>query len=98
MTDLSAFARSVLDNQERLGLKRSLNTVPHRVLNLGSNNYLGLSRHPDVIKAAARSLKRCGTGATGSRLTSGTSPEHVKLEAELAEWKGAEAALLFSSG
>lgn len=69
-----------------------------RLLNLGSNNYLGLTEHPSVREAAREAVTRWGTGSSGSRLTSGTLALHRELERELARLKGAEAALLFPTG
>jgi len=65
---------------------------------LGSNNYLGLT-DDDRVKAGARdALDRYGTGLTGSRLLNGTTPLHLALEAEIAEWMQTEDALVFSTG
>lgn len=69
-----------------------------RLLNLGSNNYLGLTGHPRAREAAAEAVARWGTGSSGSRLTSGALVLHEELERELARLKGAEAALLFPTG
>ena len=68
------------------------------VVNLGSNNYLGLSTHERVIAAAASATYAYGTGASGSRLITGNSVLYTKLETTLAEIKNTEAALVFSSG
>lgn len=65
---------------------------------LGSNNYLGLTADPRVKEASARALEQYGTGVTGSRLLNGTTPLHVELERELAEWMGTEATMVFSTG
>src|SRR3954453_7564033 len=65
---------------------------------LGSNNYLGLTRDPRVIKGARDALDTYGTALTGSRLLNGTLPMHVELERELAEWMGTEDALVFTTG
>jgi 8-amino-7-oxononanoate synthase len=67
-------------------------------INFGSNNYLSLSYHPKVIEAAQEATRRYGTGVTGSRLLNGTLDLHRTLEAELAEFYGREAALVFSTG
>ncbi|GAA1482943.1 8-amino-7-oxononanoate synthase [Gordonia sinesedis] len=69
-----------------------------RLLNLASNDYLGLSTHPTVRAGAHDAIERWGTGATASRLVAGTTRLHVDLEAELAEFLGFPAALTFSSG
>jgi len=65
---------------------------------LGSNNYLGLTSHPEVKEAAAMALALCGTGCAGSRLLNGTLDLHVQLEHKLADFMGREAALVFSTG
>jgi len=65
---------------------------------LGSNNYLGLTNHPEVKEAAAMALALYGTGCAGSRLLNGTLDVHVQLEDRLAEFMGREAALTFSTG
>ncbi|MEB3199507.1 MAG: aminotransferase class I/II-fold pyridoxal phosphate-dependent enzyme [Synechococcaceae cyanobacterium] len=68
------------------------------LLDLASNDYLGLSRQPEVLAAAAAELQASGLGAGASRLVSGTRPVHQRLEQELAGWLGRERALLFPSG
>jgi 8-amino-7-oxononanoate synthase len=68
------------------------------LINFGSNNYLSLSYHPKVIEAAVRATERFGTGVTGSRLLNGTLTLHKELEAELADFYGKEAALVFATG
>jgi 8-amino-7-oxononanoate synthase len=68
------------------------------VVTFASNDYLGLTHHPAVVAAAHDALDRWGAGAGASRLVVGSRPLHAELEAELAAWKGAEAALLFPTG
>jgi len=68
------------------------------VLLMASNNYLGLATHPDVIRAAVTATQRYGTGAGASRLVCGTLPPHMELESALAQFKGTESALTFTSG
>jgi 8-amino-7-oxononanoate synthase len=68
------------------------------LINLGSNNYLGLTEHPGVTAAAARALAEYGTGSAGSRLLTGTTPLHIEMEQTLAAFKGVEAAVTFSAG
>jgi 8-amino-7-oxononanoate synthase len=69
-----------------------------QVVMLGSNNYLGLTAHPRVRRAAVDAISRYGTGLTGSRLLNGTLPLHRELEEELADWVGLEAGLVFTTG
>lgn len=79
-------------------LRRHLRQLPHRVLDLASNDYLGLSRDERVVLAAIEAARTFGTGARASRLVSGNLAVHLQLESELARFKGCESALLFSSG
>jgi 8-amino-7-oxononanoate synthase len=67
-------------------------------ITLGSNNYLGLTGDPRVKNAAREALEAYGTGLTGSRFMNGTTPLHLELERDLAEWMGTEEALVFTTG
>ena len=67
-------------------------------IDLSSNDYLGLSNHPKLIKAAKKALETYGTGSGGSRLLSGDLEICHQLEKKIAEFKGKEAALVFNSG
>jgi 8-amino-7-oxononanoate synthase len=69
-----------------------------RTLMFGSNNYLGLTLHPDVVAAAQRAAAEYGTGTTGSRTANGTFAIHEALERQLADWFGKRHALIFSTG
>ncbi|MDA2807834.1 8-amino-7-oxononanoate synthase [Nocardiopsis suaedae] len=82
------------------GLTRVLRPRPHDedVLDLASNDYLGLARDARVTGAAAQAARRWGAGATGSRLVTGDTLLHRALEEELADFYGTESALVFSSG
>ena len=70
----------------------------HRKIMVGSNNYLGLTHHPQVIAAAEKALRDYGSGCTGSRFLNGTLELHERLEAELAAFLNKESALVFSTG
>jgi len=76
----------------------SLDGKRHKVINMTSYNYLGLSTHPEVIQAAKDALDIYGMGASGAPLLSGTFDLHVKFARKLAEFKQKEDCLLFSSG
>ena len=79
------------------GLQRS--AAPRRDgLDLAGNDYLGLSRHPEVVAAAVAAAQRHGAGSTGSRLVTGTTPLHLELEHGLAAHVGCDSALVLSSG
>jgi 8-amino-7-oxononanoate synthase len=65
---------------------------------LGSNNYLGLTTDERVKQAARDALEAYGTGVTGSRLLNGTTPLHIELERELAEWMGTEDVIVYTTG
>jgi len=93
-----------LDEQAGLrrdaGLVRTLRPRPadSPLLDLASNDYLGLARHPEVTRSGADACLRWGAGATGSRLVSGSTELHAELERELAAFCGFEAALVLASG
>ncbi len=70
----------------------------HDTIMIGSNNYLGLTSHPEVIKAGVEALEKYGSGCSGSRFLNGTLDIHVKLEEELAEFLHKEAVVTFSTG
>lgn len=86
--------------RERAGLVRTLRprTAESELLDLASNDYLGLTRRPEITGAAAEAARRWGAGATGSRLVTGSTALHAELERELAAFCGFEAALVLSSG
>ena len=69
-----------------------------RVLMFGSNNYLGLTKHPKVREAAVAAIERFGTSMTGSRLVNGSMKLHEELEAKFAAFMGKESALVFTTG
>lgn len=84
-----------------LGLRRRLPAprgASEDLLDLGSNDYLGLSRHPRVVEAASAALRTWGVGAGASRLLRGNTPPHIDLETALARLKSTSAALVYSSG
>lgn len=91
------------------GLYRRLSTIesaqmPRIIKNgrelvlLCSNNYLGLSTHPEVKKAAIEAVESYGTGAGGARLASGNTELYERLEEKIAQFKGTESAVVFSTG
>jgi 8-amino-7-oxononanoate synthase len=102
------FLADELEGRSEAGLLRSLRPFERqgawvvsaegrRLLNLSSNDYLGLAGHPAVTEAAAHAARR-GAGATASRLIVGTDPFCSALEEKLADFQGAEEALVFGSG
>ena len=95
-----AWLDEVEQQRREAGLRRSLRPRPAVAteLDLASNDYLGLSQHPDVIEGGVEALRTWGAGATGSRLVTGDTELHQEFESELAEFVGAAAGLLFSSG
>ena len=99
----------VLSDLRSRSLLREIRTLEHvdgsnvtvngrRLINFASNDYLGLSQHPALKTAAQEAIEEFGVGAGASRLISGSQTLHVRLEQELATFKGTESALLFSSG
>jgi len=78
--------------------RRRLGGLDPQLLDLASNDYLGLSGHPAVVAAAQAAAAREGVGSGASRLVCGSRPVHAELEQSLAEWLGRERVLLFPSG
>src|SRR5947209_5735541 len=98
----------ILEGLRRAGLYRETRVIEspqgptvvldgREVLHLCSNDYLGLAANPAVRAAAAEAAQRWGAGAGASRLVSGNLAIHAELEHELAEFKQAEACVLFGS-
>jgi 8-amino-7-oxononanoate synthase len=100
MSDPLDRLRATLAGREAAGLRRQLRprAADDATLDLAGNDYLGLTHDPRVIAAAAQAAARWGAGSTGSRLVTGTTELHASLEAVLATFTGADAALVFSSG
>ncbi|MFI0355480.1 8-amino-7-oxononanoate synthase [Actinomadura sp. 9N407] len=93
--------RAAAARRERAGLRRRLRvrTGDHDgLIDLASNDYLGLSRDPRLIEGAAAAAREWGTGSTGSRLVTGTTGLHAELDRRLAGLTGSAAGLVFSSG
>lgn len=80
------------------GAGRWLEANDQRYLNFSSNDYLGLSHHPHIVRAWQQGAERFGVGSGGSGHVSGYSIAHQQLEEELADWLGYPRALLFISG
>ena len=109
---MGAFEQELLGRLQRLedeNLRRQLRHVSspqqpraviesRSVLNFSSNDYLGLATHPALVEAAAAAVRKFGVGSGASRLVCGSLQAHFELEERLAEFKGVEAALVFSSG
>ncbi|MBX9980154.1 MAG: 8-amino-7-oxononanoate synthase [Mycobacterium gordonae] len=95
-----AWLEAVETQRRKAGLRRCLRPRPpvSTELDLASNDYLGLSQHPAVIEGGVQALRVWGAGATGSRLVTGDTELHAQFEAELADYVGAAAGLVFSSG
>ena len=68
------------------------------IIMIGSNNYLGLTSHPEVIEAGVNAIKQYGSGCSGSRFLNGTLTSHVEFEQELAEFLNKEDVVTFSTG
>lgn len=92
--------RAAARTRAAAGLRRTLRPRPagRDLLDLASNDYLGLARDPRVTAAAAEAARTWGAGATGSRLVTGSTELHAELETALAGFTGAAAALVCSSG
>lgn len=109
MSEFEEELRTRLESLESQNLRRTLRPLsspqgPHsrvadrELINFSSNDYLGLATHPRLREAATRALRDFGTGSGASRLISGSLAPHHQLEEALAEFKGTERALVFSTG
>lgn len=109
MTSLLPILADALDRLDARHQRRSL-VATHRIgparveragsplLDFSSNDYLGLAGHPVLAERSAQWAKQFGSGSGASRLVTGTSPQHLEIEARIARFKGTEAALLFPTG
>ena len=107
--DPLAFLTTELDTLRKQGLHRSLRILEGRqqassrfdgrtVVNLSSNNYLGLTTHPRLIEAAIQAIRDFGVGSGSVRTIAGTMEIHMELERRLAAFKNTEAVVVFQSG
>ena len=108
-SDPLAFLNTELDNLRQQGLHRSLRILQGRqqatskfdgrtVVNLSSNNYLGLTTHPRLIESALAAIREFGAGSGSVRTIAGTMAIHMELERRLAVFKKVEAVVVFQSG
>jgi glycine C-acetyltransferase len=108
-TDPLSFLATELDSLKQQGLYRKLRVLEGRpeahttydhksVVNLSSNNYLGLTTHPTLIKAAEEAVAKYGVGSGSVRTISGTMDLHMELEQRLAKFKHVESVVVFQSG
>jgi 8-amino-7-oxononanoate synthase len=94
-----AALKAALDDLEQRSLRRTRRVgLADGVVNFCSNDYLGLSAHPDVVRAFKTAVDRYGVGSGASHLVTGHGPEHEALEYELAAFTGRERALVYSTG
>ncbi len=109
MSTLDEFAEAKLDRLEALRIRRTLHETwrsdgvhcerdGRRLVSFCCNDYLGLSHHPDVTRAAIEAVEAFGAGAGASRLVTGNHPLYRDLETRLARVKGQERACVFGSG
>jgi glycine C-acetyltransferase len=108
-TDPLSFLGHELESLKQQGLYRKLRvldgkpeahtTFDHKsVVNLSSNNYLGLTTHPRLVKAALDAVEKYGVGSGAVRTISGTMAMHMELEQRLAKFKHVESVVVFQSG
>jgi 8-amino-7-oxononanoate synthase len=100
VTDALGWVADATARRTAAGLHRELRprSADDGVLDLASNDYLGLAHHPEVVEAAVAAVRAFGAGSTGSRLVTGSTVLHDELEAALADRVGTAEALVFSSG
>jgi glycine C-acetyltransferase len=104
-----AFLDEALDSMRAEGLYRKLRVLDgeqkpratfdgREVINLSSNNYLGLTTHPKLREAAIRAVQTLGAGSGSVRTIAGTMDLHMELERKIAAFKKTEASVVFQSG
>jgi 8-amino-7-oxononanoate synthase len=94
-----AALRAALDDLEQRSLRRTRRVgLASGIVNFCSNDYLGLSAHPEVVRAFQDASSKYGVGSGASHLVTGHGPEHEALEQELAAFTGRARALVFSTG
>lgn len=109
MHSLDRFAREKLDELKQRHLYRALNDTlredgiwvergGRQLLSFSCNDYLNLTQHPAIKRAATAAIEEYGAGSGASRLVTGNHPLYAQLEARLAAFKNAEAACVFGSG
>ncbi len=97
--------KKLMENNQYFYLRELQSGPEHRIIrngkeliNFASNNYLGLSTHPEVCEASIKAIEKYGIGTTGSRILNGTIDLHNKFEKKLAEFKNGEACMTYGSG
>ena len=106
---LGKFLKENLEDLKSKGLYNVINTLKssngpvitigdRKLINLSSNNYLGLATNPRMIEATIEATKKYGAGAGAVRTINGTLEIHIELEQKLAKFKHTEAAIAFQSG
>ncbi|MCX7896415.1 MAG: 8-amino-7-oxononanoate synthase [Rhodocyclaceae bacterium] len=98
MRSLDALIAARLDELTARGERRTLRRGDDRLIDVASNDYLGLARHPEVIERACAWTRKLGAGSRAARLVMAANEDYLALEAKLAAFKGTEAALLFATG
>ena len=109
MESLDAFAHAKLASLEEQSLRRRLTETQRRagsqteqrsrtLVSFACNDYLGLSHHPEVVRAAAQAAELYGAGSGASRLITGNHPFNRELESLIAAWKETPRAMVFGSG
>src|SRR6185436_13248973 len=97
LDEYHAALAEALAARERAGLMRHMRP-PRGLVDLASNDYLGLASHPHLVERTREAVSRLGVGSGGSRLLTGQRDAFTELEERLAVFTGAEATLLFGSG
>ncbi|WP_051461835.1 aminotransferase class I/II-fold pyridoxal phosphate-dependent enzyme [Commensalibacter papalotli (ex Servin-Garciduenas et al. 2014)] len=109
MNQFDNFFQEALSKREEEGFRRKLTPIDvassvqiqvqgQKYLNFSSNDYLGLSFHPELLQKSQECVAKYGTGSAASRLITGHTSCHQAIETQLAQFLGTEAALVFASG
>jgi 8-amino-7-oxononanoate synthase len=101
MSTRNEFLLTIQEELEKIkedGLYREIVDLKEGFINLSSNDYLGLSNHPEILSSFIEGAKKYGISSCSSRLVSGGRDVHRETEDKIASWKGKEGAILFQSG
>ncbi len=95
---IEAYSKYLTERLQNNTYREDKNIISDEYINLSTNDYLGLSKHPEMIKTACQIAEKFGVGSGASRLLIPNTKIYQDLEQKIAEWKQKESALFFATG